>query len=169
MSLKQKIQEDFKIVFKAQKQQETSTLKMLLAAVLLKEKERQFKLASQEKLSEAQIKAKGELLSDEEILAIVQSEIKKLKDALADAQKSQRQDLIAKAQEEISILIKYLPPQLSDEDLRALIIEAIKVVGAKDQKQMGQVIKEVMLKVKGRAENSKVSEIIKEEISKAQW
>ena len=64
MSLKQKIQEDFKIVFKAQKQQETSTLKMLLAAVLLKEKERQFKLASQEKLSEAQIKAKGELLSD---------------------------------------------------------------------------------------------------------
>ena len=101
-------------------------------------------------------------------MGIVQSEIKKLKDALADAQKSQRQDLIAKAQEEISILIKYLPPQLSDEDLRALIIEAIKVVGAKDQKQMEQVIKEVMPKVKGRAENSKVSEIIKEEISKAQ-
>ena len=100
-------------------------------------------------------------------MAIVQSEIKKLKDALADAQKSQRQDLIAKAQEEISILIKYLPPQLSDEDLRALIIEAIKVVGAKDQKQMEQVIKEVMPKVKGRAENSKVSEIIKEEISEA--
>ena len=70
MSLKQKIQEDFKSAFKAQRQQETSTLKMLLAAVLLKEKDKQFKLASQEKLSEQQIKEKGELLADEDFMDI---------------------------------------------------------------------------------------------------
>jgi uncharacterized protein YqeY len=167
MSLKQKIHEDFKVAFKAQKQQETSTIKMLMAAILLKEKDKQFKLATQEKLSEEQIKAKGDLLGDEEILSIVQGEIKKLKDALSDAQKSNRADLGAKAREEIDILAKYLPPQLSDEDLRAIVIEAIKVTGAKDQKQMGQVIKEVMVKAKGQAENSKISEFIKEELSKA--
>lgn len=168
MSLKQKIHEDFKVAFKAQKQQETSTIKMLMAAILLKEKDKQFKLATQEKLSEEQIKAKGELLSDEDVLSIVQGEIKKLKDALADAQKSNRADLMAKAKEEVEVLAKYLPPQLSDEDLRALIVSAIKATGAKDQKQMGLVIKEVMPKVKGQAENSKISEFIKEELSKAQ-
>lgn len=165
MSLKQKIQTDFKEAFKGQKHQEASTLKLLLSVLQLKEKEKKFQLLTKEKLTPEQVEAKGELFEDKDIVSIIAGEVKKLKDALAEAQKVSRADLSDKAQIEIEILSKYLPQQLNSEDLKKIIQEAITQTGAKDQKDMGKVLKEVLPKVQGSADNSLVSSIVKEMLS----
>jgi len=162
MSLKQKIQEDFKGAFKGQKQQEASTLKLLLSVLQLKEKEKKYQLINKEKMTSEQVEAKGDLFDDKDVLAIISGEMKKLRDALAEAKTASRDDLVKKAELEISILSKYLPQQLSAEEIKKIVQAAILATGAKDQKEMGKVLKEVLPKIQGAADSALVSSIVKE-------
>ncbi|MCX6720772.1 MAG: GatB/YqeY domain-containing protein [Candidatus Staskawiczbacteria bacterium] len=128
------------------------TLRMLLASVQAKEKEKKFK----EKIEgEAQ-------LTDEQILETISSEIKKRKDAIALYTQGNRPELADREKKEIEVLIKYLPAQLSTEDIKKLVAESIASTGAASIKDMGKVMADLSPKVKGKADGGEVSKIVKE-------
>ncbi len=111
--------------------------------------------------------SKGQPLTEDEFLGVVQKEIKTRNESLADAEKANRQDLIDAAHAEIEILKTYLPAQLSPEELVALVRETIKEVNATSAKDMGTVMKVLLPKLQGMATNSEASRIVKEELNKA--
>ena len=131
-------------------------LRMLSAAILTKEKDKKFK-----EKSEADIQ-----LSDEEIIDVVSSEIKKRKDAIALYEKGNRPELAENEQKEIAVLMKYLPEQLGEGELRKLVEASIAKVGATEIKDTGKIMADLMPQVKGKADNSEISKIIKELLSK---
>jgi len=163
--LKTKIEEDFKNFLKEKKETEVSTLRMLKAAIFNKEKEKRYKL-SQEKpeLNEEELEKESKL-SDEEVVGVISSEIKKRNEALLLFEKGKREDLIKKEKSEMKILQNYLPKQLSEEEIKKLAKEVMKKVGVKDIKDMGKVMSELIPKVKGKADGGLVSKIVKELLS----
>ena len=155
MSLKEKIQKDLTEALKNKRELEVSVLRLLIAAILNKEKEKRYKLKEE----------KDVLLSDEEITDVVSAEVKKRKEAASEYQKGGRQELADKERKESEILQKYLPEQLSEKDLEKLIKEAIAKTGAKEQKDIGKVMAVLMPQTKGRADGGLVSKIVKESLS----
>ena len=110
---------------------------------------------------------KESALTDEEIIDVLSSEIKKRKDAIVLYEKGNRQELAGKEKKEIEILKKYLPEQLPPEELKKLIEESIAKTGAKEIKDMGKVMADLSSKTKGKADASEVSKIVKELLSKS--
>ncbi len=145
-SLKEKIASDFKKALKANLATEVSALRMLKAAILNKEKERPVQKSK---------------LTDDEILNIILSEIKKRKEALEIYEKAGRKELALKEKQELEVLQRYLPPQLSDQELLEIVVKAIQETGATSQKDIGKVMSKVMGQVKGRVDGSKVLEVVK--------
>jgi uncharacterized protein len=134
----------------------TGVLRMLLAAITTKEKDKKYK----EKIEgEAQ-------LSDEEIIDVISSEIKKRKDAIVLYLQGNRPELADKEKKEIEILQKYLPEQLSQDEVKKIVEESIEKVGAKEIKDMGKVMADLNPKIKGKADGGEVSKIVKEILSK---
>lgn len=125
-----------------------STLRMLKAAIINKEKD------------------KKEELGEEEIISVIQSEAKKRKDAIAQFQKANRQDLVEKEEAELALLQKYLPTELPEQELVDIIKNVIQEVEAVGRQDMGRVMKSVMEKVKGRADGAKVSALVKKALTK---
>ena len=101
-------------------------------------------------------------LSDDEILGIITKQVKQLKDSMADFQRSDRQDLIERAQAEIDVLSEFLPAQLSADELRDLARKVIAQVGAQGPKDMGKVMGPLVAQTKGRADGKMVQQIVKE-------
>lgn len=101
-------------------------------------------------------------LSDEDVLGVISKEVKQRRDSIEDFQKGGRDDLVAEAEAEIAVLMEYLPQQLSEDEVRNLVKEAIAASGAASPKDMGKVMKELMPKVKGRADGKLVNGIVKE-------
>ena len=114
----------------------------------------------------AQIKnreiAKGGELVDEEAVEVVSSLIKSRREALEFAVKGDRQDLVAQAEEELDILASYLPEQMSEEEIRSVVREAIERSGAAGPGDLGRVMGAVMPRVKGRADGRLVNTIVRE-------
>lgn len=114
----------------------------------------------------AQIKnreiAKGKDLSDEEAVEVVSSLIKSRKEALEFAVKGDREDLVAQAEEELKILASYLPEQLSEEEIRSVVREAIDRTGAEGPGDLGRIMGAVMPRVKGKADGRLVNHIVRE-------
>ena len=160
MTLKQKIQEDLKNAVRKREETESLVLRMILASLHNREIEKRSKIRKQGK-TEEEITKEGEL-TDEEIIEVISSEIKKRKEAILEFEKGKREDLVKKEKEEVEILQKYMPEQLSEEDIKKLTKEAIEKVGATEIKDMGKVMGELMPKVKGRADGSMVNRIVKE-------
>jgi hypothetical protein len=159
--LKKKIEENFKQALKEKKETEVSTLKLLRAEIFNKEKEKRYKIAKEEpELTEEELEKESKL-SDEEIKKVILSEIKKRKEAILEFEKGKRVDLVKKEKEELKILKKYLPDLLSQEEIEKIVKEAIEKTGAKDVKDLGKVMKEVLPKIRQRAEGSEVSKIAK--------
>lgn len=101
-------------------------------------------------------------LTDEEIMAVLMKEVKQREDSIEEFKKADRAELVTKNNEEIAILKKYLPEQLSDDELRQIVAEVIATVGAKTPKDMGKVMGPVMAKTKGRADGKKINTIVRE-------
>lgn len=114
-------------------------------------------------LKYAQIQ-KGSELTDNEIITVVQKELKKRKEAAAGFRSGNREDAALKEEEEAKILENYLPAQLSDEELTKLIIEAINEVGANSIADMGKVISMVRGKAGSGADGGRISQIVKEKL-----
>jgi hypothetical protein len=176
--LKEKIEEDFKKALKEKRDIEVLALRLLKNAIFNKEKEKRYKLArqnfeeqnlgglSQEKpeLKVEELEKESQLI-DEEVIEVISSEIKKRKESILEFEKGKREDLVKKEKKELEILQKYLPEQLSEEEIKKLAKEVIEKVGAKELKDMGKVMAELMPKVKGKAEGSTVSKIVKESLT----
>ncbi len=111
------------------------------------------------------INKKLDTISDEDIVVIISKQIKTRKESIAEFEKGNRTDLIDKTKKEIEILSSYMPELLSEEEVTKIIDEAIVKVNASTIKDMGLVMKEVSAKLKGRADMSLVSSIIKNKLN----
>lgn len=115
-------------------------------------------------LKYAEISKSGEL-SDADIIAVVQRELKKRRESAEAFQKGDRPEMAAKELSEAEILAKYLPEQISDEELTNLIETTITELGATTPADMGKVIGRVMPQVSGRADGSRVSALVKAKLN----
>lgn len=147
MSLIDRINEDIKTAMKEKNAFDLGVIRMLKGAIqleLIKKKE----------------------LTDEDIIGIVSKQIKMRKDSIAEFEKANRTDLIEQNEKEIEVLNKYLPEQLSTDEVKKIIDEAFNKVNPTSSKEMGLIMKEVSPKVKGRYDMQEVSKIIKERLEK---
>ena len=104
-------------------------------------------------------------LNDEEVIAVVSKQIKMRNDSIAEFTKANRLDLVEQYKNEIEILNKYMPEQLSSEEVDKILDEAFAKVNPTGSKDMGLIMREVSPKLKGRADMGKVNAIIKERLS----
>lgn len=141
MSL-EKIDLDLKTAMKEKNVIKLSTLRMLKAAIKNKEID------------------KKQALSELEILEIIQKQVKQRRESIAEFQKANRQDLLNKETAEIGVLEQYLPKQLSEAELKAIVQKAIQTTGAKAKSDIGKIMKEVMPQIVGRADGKQVNQII---------
>lgn len=111
-------------------------------------------------IKNAEIEKRGSL-EEPDILGILQKEIRSRRESIQDAERAGRSDLIISSQDEIMVLESYLPKQLNAEELASLVHEAIAETGASSPNQMGQVMKVLMPRIKGRAEGSEVSQMVR--------
>ena len=101
-------------------------------------------------------------LSNDQVIEVIMSGIKQRRDSIEQFSKGGRLDLVEKETREIEILKGYLPQLLTDEELAAEVKATMKEVGATSAKDMGKVMKALMPRLKGRAEGTKISSIVKE-------
>lgn len=104
---------------------------------------------------------KGTAPDEAAIQGILQKEIKMRRESISEFEKGGRQDLIKLAEAEITILQKYLPAQMGDEEIKALALQSIKEVGASTPAEMGKVMKDLMPKLAGKAAADRISAIVK--------
>jgi len=134
----------------------------VVAAMKARDKERLGVLRMlQSALKQVEVDERKEL-QDDDVLRILQSYVKKLRDALDGARRAGRPDLIAANEAELAIVQSYLPQQLSDDELRALVAAAVAQTGAASLKDMGRVMQAVKAQVGGRAEGARVSAAVKQ-------
>jgi len=100
-------------------------------------------------------------LTENEVLAVIMKAVKMREDSLAEFIRGKREDLIDQTNKELEILKAYLPAAMSDDELTAIIKEAIASTGAAGPKEMGKVMKAVMPRVQGRADGKRINEIVK--------
>lgn len=150
-TLRERIDADLKDAMRAKDELNTSVLRMLKSAV---------------KYKEVEPGAKGPL-DDAAILQVIATLIKQRRDSVEQYKAANRADLAEKEDKEIGILQRYLPAQLSADELRAEVQKAIAESGARAPKDMGLVMKVLMPRVQGKAEGKAVSEEVKNQLSKA--
>jgi uncharacterized protein YqeY len=147
MTLKDRVTEDMKTAMRAGDKERLATIRLILAAVKQREVD--------ERIS----------LDDSQVLAAIEKMIKQRKEAITQFEAGGRADLVAKETAEIGILRGYLPAQMSDAEIDALIAEAIASTGAASIKDMGKVMGAVKAKAQGRADMGAVSARIKQKLS----
>jgi len=145
-SILERIQSDLAVAMKARDTDTLSTLRMLKAAIM--------ELKTQ--------KAKDAAVSAEEEIEVLMRYVKKRREVIDELERLGRTETVAREQREIEVTQRYLPQLLSEEELRAIVREAIAKTGAASPKEMGKVIGAVMGQVKGKAEGAAVSRLVKE-------
>ena len=147
--LKQKLQEELKRAMLARDVLKTSVLRMVISAI---------------GYYEIQKGGAGYEATDEDVLAVIQKEVKQRKDSIEQFGKANREDLVDKEKKELEMLQKYLPEQMGEEEIKKLVIEVIKETNASTLQDMGKVMGALMPKLKGKADGGMVSKIVKEEL-----
>jgi uncharacterized protein len=147
MSLHDRIETDLRTAMKERDKARTSALRMVVAA--LKNRATADGLSPQGRLD------------DEVVQKVLATEVKRRKEAAAAYRDAGRTEQAEAEEAEAAIYGAYLPEQLSDEELRAIVDAAIVEVGAEGPQQMGQVMKSAMAQVRGRADGSRVSALVK--------
>ena len=145
--LKEQLMQDLKDAMKEKDTIKKDTVQMVRAAILQIEKD------------------KGIEVDDNKIIEIIAKEVKGKKDALVDFEKAQRQDLIDQTNKEMEILNKYLPKQLTKEEIKSEVEDVIKAIGATSMKDMGAVMKEAKAKIGAAADGRTINEVVKELLS----
>ncbi len=147
--MKDKIALDIKAALRNRDELRLSVLRMLSAAIHNRELEKRAKAGKPEELSE------------EEIVAVIRSEVKKRRDAIEGFEKGGRKDLASKESVELKILEAYLPQEIADEEIEKIVSEVVTQFGSVTQKDFGRVMGEVMKKVKGQASGDRVSAAVR--------
>jgi uncharacterized protein YqeY len=143
MTLKDRITEDMKTAMRAKDSERLATVRMITAAIK--------QIEVDERIT----------LDDARVLAVVEKMIKMRKESIAQFQAGNRADLVEKEEKEIALLQTYMPEQLSDADLDAIIAAAVAETGAASVKDMGKVMAIVKAKAQGRADMGAVGAKIK--------
>ncbi len=104
-------------------------------------------------------------VSDEDVIQIISKQVKQRKDSIEDFEKSGREDLAEQNREEIEILHSYLPTQLTEDEIRGIVKEAIEKVQPESKSDMGKIMGMVMPQVKGRGDGKLVNKIVNEELT----
>lgn len=141
MSIKEKLMQDLKAAMKSHDKIKKDTITMVRAAIKQIEVDKRVDL------------------SDEEVIDIISKQYKERVSSIDEFKRGGRDDLVAQTEEEIKIILEYLPKQLTDEEIEDIIKEAIERLSITDKKQIGELMKEVMPKVKGKADGKKVNSI----------
>lgn len=144
MSLKERLQEDWKTALKNKDNFRAGVLSMARAAILQVEK------------------IDGSKLDDAAVVDVIFREVKQRRESIADFEKGNRQDLVDQTQKEIEILLDYLPQQLTEDEIAEIVRSAVNELGATSMKDMGKVMSMIMPSVKGRADGKLVSQIVKQ-------
>lgn len=153
MALKERITEDMKAAMKSGEKERLGTIRMILAAV------------KQREVDDTEKNGARSALDDTGVLTVLEKMVKQRKESIAEFTKAGRADLIAKENSELTVLQAYLPEQLSDAEIDALIASAITSTGAASIKDMGKVMGVVKAQAQGRADMSAVSARIKQKLS----
>lgn len=104
-------------------------------------------------------------LDDQEILRLIRTQIKQRKEAIRQFKDGGRDDLVNKEEQELAVLMSFMPEQLSVEAINDVVTAVIQELGAKDMKDMGKVMKTLMAKLAGSADGKVVSEIVRSQLS----
>ena len=147
---KQKLQEELKQSMLARDELKTSVLRMLLSAI---------------NYYEIQKGGAGYEASEEDVLTVIQNQAKQRRDSIEQYTAAGRQELADKEQKELEILKAYLPEQISEEEIKKLVAEAIKQTGASSIQEMGKVMGFLSPKIIGKADGGFVSKLVKESFS----
>lgn len=148
MTLKDQIINDMTAAMKAKDAARTSTLRMIKAAIMNREKEG------------------GGSVTDEDVLKLLRSQVKQRRDSVEQYQKAGRQELADKETAEIAVIESYLPQAASEAEVEQAVSEAIAETGATSMKEMGAVMKAVMPKLAGKnADGRAVSETVKKKLA----
>lgn len=113
----------------------------------------------------AEVEKKQEL-DDTAVLALVQKEIKSRHESILDFKKGNREDLVVVTEKEIKVLEQFLPKQLTDDELKEIVSNAISETGAVNPSDMGKVMKIVIPKVQGQAASDRISNMVRELLQK---
>ena len=145
--LLKKLQDEMKTAMKSGEKDRLSVIRMLISEI-----------------KKVQIDKKKEL-SDEEIIQVLQRYAKQRKESIKQYREAGREDLAQKEETELKVVQEFLPKPLSEEEIEKIIEQVIAETGASSMKDMGRVMKSVMEKIKGRADGSVVSSIVKKKLS----
>jgi uncharacterized protein len=148
--LKQKIQDELKQAMLARNVLKTSVLRMLKSSITY---------------YEIQKGGAGYEATDEDVLSVIQKEAKQRRDSIEEFKKAGRQELVDKETKELEMLQVYLPQQMSEGEIKSLVKDALSQTGAKTMADMGKVMGALMPKVKGKADGTLVSKIVRESLS----
>ncbi len=147
MSLKGRIQEDVKSAMRAQERERLAALRLITAAIKQKEVDERIEL------------------DDEQVLAVLDKMVKQRRDSLEQYSQAGRDDLAVKEQFELDLIQTYLPEQLAEDELQALIRSTISELGASSMRDMGAVMGALRGQVQGRADMKAVSEAVRTQLA----
>ncbi len=142
MNLKQRIEQDMRLAQKSGDRLKLSLTRLLKSDIRYKEID------------------KGKELSDEEVLEVLSCSAKKHRDSIEQFKKGGREDLSKKEEEELNLILGYMPAQFNSEELERLVEESMTEVGAEGEKDIGKVMEALMPKVKGRADGKMVNLLV---------
>jgi uncharacterized protein len=144
MTLQEQLRADLEAALREQDQVRKSAIRMAIAA-----------------LKNARV-AKNADLTEDEMMAALEKEVKQRRNAMAEFERAGRQDLVASESAELAVLEAYLPEPLSEDEIAELARQLIEETGANSLGQMGQVMGKLMPRVRGRADGRQVSQIVRE-------
>ena len=147
MSLRQTISEDMKSFMRAKDPARLGAVRLLQAAIKQKEIDDQVEL------------------KDEDILSVIQKMLKQRKDSIEAYQKASRDDLIAQEELEVEVLNKYMPEQLSDDEVNEIVTTVIQEMNVSEMKDMGKVVGALKSKLSGKADMANVSKIVRSKLA----
>ncbi len=142
--LKSKLQQDLKIAMKEKDTFKRDTIRFLMSAI-----------------KQVEVDTRKEL-SDEDLVKIIQKSVKQREEAAKQYKEGSREDLYEKEMKEAELLKTYLPKQLSDEELKAELVQIIEEVGATSMKDMGKVMGVATKKLAGKADGKRINQMVKE-------
>ena len=147
--LKQDLQQELKQAMLQKEELQKSVLRMLLSAITYYEINKG---------------GAGYEATDEDVMVVIDKQVKQRKDSIEQFEAAGRQELADKEKAEMELLQKYLPEQMSEEELRSIVKDTMKELGTVTMADMGKVMGTVMPKVKGKADGNLVGKIVREEL-----
>jgi uncharacterized protein YqeY len=148
MEIREKLMNDVKEAMKSKESVRLGALRFLQAAIKNRE-----------------IELRPNAITSEEVMGVIRRSVKQRKESIDQYKNAGRQDLVDQETAELKILEAYLPQQMGREQLEVVVVEVIAALGAKTPKEMGAVMKEVIARTAGAADNKMVSEVVKAKLN----